>query len=123
MKSEKQIRKIIKLLVFIVGGAILYFLGIQLLSLLFVSRVGFRVSWGIAIYYSYFLFFGLLLMSVFTVLVKEKIIYWSIIIIGFLSFVYYWKDTYTVYPNRTVAILGLALLIYSVIQLIANKYC
>jgi hypothetical protein len=121
MKSNNFVKKAAKLFGLVLAGSVLYYLAIELLSVLFKSKTGFKVSWGIATYYNYFLFFGVLCVSVLSMLLRNRILYLVFSVLAFLGFVYYWKDTYSVYPNRTVFVLGTALFIYLVTHIIGKK--
>jgi hypothetical protein len=67
MKSNNFVKKAAKLFGLVLAGSVLYYLAIELLSVLFKSKTGFKVSWGIATYYNYFLFFGVLCVSVLSI--------------------------------------------------------
>lgn len=97
---------------------VVYILMIQVCFYLFGGKFGGDVSWGISIHYSYFAYAVMSFISVLFWYFKKRAITLIGLIVIYGGFVFYWKDAFNVYPNRTLLILALAFITYSVIHLI-----
>jgi|GEM_PF-3241250 len=111
----KYLQKIIGLWVL---SNIVYILMIQVCFYLFEEKFGGDISWGISIHYSYFAYAIMSFISVLFWYCKKRAIILIGLILMYGGFIFYWKDAFSVYPNRTLLVLVLAFIIYSVIHLI-----
>ena len=110
-----------KLFTVVLLGILFYYLSIQLLLYYTVPKVGYRISWGIGIYYSYFIFFAVLCGISLSRLLKNKLYHLVISIVSFIGFLIYWKPVFKTYPNRTLFVLFAGLSICIVTYLIIRK--
>ncbi len=121
MKNNSFIRCIGKLFALVLLGFLFYYLSIQLLLYYTVPKVGHRISWGIGVYYSYFVFFAVLCAISFSKLFRNKIYHLVISILSFIGFLIYWKPVFKTYPNRTLFALFVGLSVCFVTFLISRK--
>ncbi len=121
MKNNSFIRYIGKLFALVLLGTLFYYLSIQLLLYDIVPKVGHRISWGIGLYYSYFVFFLVLCAISFSKLFRNKTYHLVVSIFSFVGFLIYWKPVFKTYPNRTLFVMLVGLSICFVIYLITWK--
>lgn len=121
MKSNSLIKQVSKLLIVILLSFLIYYLSIKLLSYYIKPKIGQRIPWNIGLYYGYFVFFITLCVISFSKLFRNKLLHLCISIVAFTGFFFYWKPTYATYPNRTVFILLLGLVICILAYVITRK--
>ncbi len=95
---------------------LVYILMIQICFYIFGEKFGGDISWGISIHYSYFIYAAISFISVLFWYFKSKAVTFTGIILMYIGFIFYWKDAFNMYPNRTLLILVLTFCTYSIIH-------
>lgn len=116
MMNNNSMKKYLKFIFVILLGEIIYFISIQALSLYFDPSIKNHLSWGISVWYSYLIYFLALALSVGLKILNRRYYIIGLVTI-FIGYLFYWKSSYLIYPNRTVGIIFISLAIYIAVHL------